>query len=380
MRSIIDIVGKKIDVLLQCGDKAQAMEVALGAAQQYPNLIELQHIVESVRSRRAKIAFFCGLDGVNFLRDIGMYAKGRFNVHFFEGSTPEEMYELMKWSDISWFEWCTDMATTASNLPKVCKTIVRLHRYEAYTHWPMEIKWENIDTLVTIGNDFVRNRLRSVVSGIENRTQIVEIPNGINLTKFKFAERPRGKNIAFICNLNMKKNPAFMLQCFNSLLSIDPEYKLFWAGKIQDVVVEQYMRYMVGELGLCNRVFFDGWHEDINIWLANKHFIVNSSIVEGHPVGVMEGMACGIKPVIHNFPGAKQFFPEEFLYNSTEEFCDKIISSDYEPRRYRRFIEDKYPLSGQLRQVNRLFVEFEKNSCSSMAQGAHVAAAGIGYG
>ncbi len=355
-----EMISNKVNTLLQSGDKVRAMEVALSAAAVFPDSEELQRLVESVRSRRAKIAFFCGRDGVKFLWDIGMFAKTRFEVKFFEGQTLDEMHELMKWSDISWFEWCTELPVVASKLPRVCKNVIRLHRYEAFTHWPMEMNWENIDTLITIGNEFVCNRLKRKIPGIEFKTRIVEIFNGINLEKFKFIEKPRGKNIAFVGNLNMKKNPAYLLHCFNALHRMDSDYRLFLAGRFQDEVLEQYMQYMVDELGLNGSVFFDGWHGDVNAWLADKHYIVCSSIVEGHPVGVMEAMACGLKPVIHNFPGSKKFFPREFLYEGVEGFCEMILSGDYEPVRYRRFIEETYPLSEQLRQINELFVDFER--------------------
>jgi glycosyltransferase involved in cell wall biosynthesis len=315
-----------------------------------------------VRPGKPKIAFFCGGDGVTFLWDIGMFAKERFNVWFFEGRTLEEAHELMRWSDISWFEWCTDFTAAASQLPKVCKNIVRLHRYEAFTHWPSNVKWENIDTLVTVGNDFIRRRLSAQVPGIEERTRIIEIPNGINLEKFEFSNRPRGRNIAFVGNLNTKKNPAFLLHCFSSLRRIDPEYRLYFAGRFQDAALEQYMRYMVGQLGLNEVVFFDGWQEDVSGWLADKHYIVCSSIVEGHPVGVLEGMARGLKPVIHNFPGAGKFFPAEFLFNTPQEFCDMIVSEPYEPSRYWRFVEQRYSLSEQLGRVNELFMELHNSN------------------
>jgi glycosyltransferase involved in cell wall biosynthesis len=310
-----------------------------------------------VRPGASKIAFFCGGDGVTFLWDIGMFAKERFNVWFFEGQSAEGVAELMEWSDISWFEWCTDLTAFASQLPKVCKSIVRLHRYEVFTGWPGKVMWENIDALITVGNDYVKDRLLAVVGGIEKRTRMVEIPNGINLAKFAFTERQRGKNIAFVGNMNMKKNPAFLLHCFARLQTIDPEYRLYFAGRIQDGALEQYMRYMVRQLGLDGVVFFDGWQEDVSGWLADKHYIVCSSIVEGHPVGVLEGMARGLKPVIHNFPGSKKFFPAEFLFDTAAEFCERIASGPYEVRRYREFVEARYSLSEQLGRVNELFME-----------------------
>jgi hypothetical protein len=76
-------------------------------------------------------------------------------------------------------------------------------------------------------------------------------------------------------------------------------------------------------------------------------------------MGVLEGMACGLKPVIHNFPGADQIFPSEFLFNISEEFCRQICSDWYEPRAYRRVIEERYSLERQLSAINKVFLHFE---------------------
>ena len=178
----------------------------------------LKPMMDVIRNKRPKIAFFCGLAGdVKFLTDIYTFVEQRFPVKFFEGRDVNQMHELMKWSDISWFEWCTDLAVEASKLPKVCKTIVRLHRFEAYCDWPAKMRWENIDTLITVGNSFVKDALLRQVPALEARTRVVTIPNGVNLQKFKFVERPRGKNLACIGYLNARKNPMFLLQCMQKL-------------------------------------------------------------------------------------------------------------------------------------------------------------------
>jgi len=71
-------------------------------------------------------------------------------------------------------------------------------------------------------------------------------------------------------------------------------------------------------------------------------------------------MACGLKPVIHNFPGASEIFLEEFLFNLSEDFCSQILSDNYEPQRYRKFVEENYSLKNQLRKINEIFIQFEK--------------------
>jgi glycosyltransferase involved in cell wall biosynthesis len=115
-------------------------------------------------------------------------------------------------------------------------------------------------------------------------------------------------------------------------------------------------------------VFFDGWQEDINSWLEDKHYIVSSSIGESQGMGLMEGMACGLKPIIHNFPGADQIFPSEFLFNISEEFCRQICSESYEPQRYRKFIEENYSLRKQLSEINSVFTQFETEIDSQQAE------------
>jgi len=355
-----DILNRAANVFLNQDNKADAVEMLLRSLQLAPGQEILKPMIEIIRSKRPKIAFFCGLKGdTKFLTDIYEFTGHRFQVQFFQGQTIDEVYELIKASDIAWFEWCTDIVVQASRLPKVCKNIVRLHRFEAYSDWPSQVQWSNIDTLITVGNSFVKDALLKQLPDIEKRTQFVTIPNGVNLDKFEFIDRQPGKNLACVGYLNMRKNPMFILQCMQKLHCIDPEYKLFFAGTFQDSMLEQYVRYMVRALDLSHVVFFDGWQEDINLWLQDKHYIVSSSIGESQGMGLLEGMACGLKPVIHNFPGAGQIFLSEFLFNTSEQFCEQILCSNYEPKRYRRFVEVNYSLKNQLSKINNLFVELE---------------------
>jgi len=355
-----DVLNRTANILLEQGDKANALETLLRSLQISPDQDLLKPMVDVIRNRRPKVAFFCGLTGdVKFLTDIYTYIEQRFQVRFIDSRDIKQIHDAMQWSDISWFEWCTDVVVEASKLPKVCKTIVRLHRFEAYCDWPAKVRWENIDTLITVGNTFVKDALLRQVPALEARTRLVVIPNGVNFQKYKYVARPRGKNIACIGYLNARKNPMFLLQCMQKLHYIDPQYKLFFAGVFQDAALEQYIRYMVKALDIADVVFFDGWQDDINGWLEDKHYIVSTSIGEGHPLGLLEGMACGLKPVIHRFPGADQLFPSEHLFNIAEQFCQQVSDDHYEPERYRRFVEERYSLERQLNSINKLFLRLE---------------------
>ncbi len=376
-----DVLNRTANIFLNQDKKADAIEMLLRSLQIWPEQEILNPMIEVIRSKRPKIAFFCGLKGdTKFLTDIHEYTRCRYPVQFPEVQDIDQIYEVMKSSDISWFEWCTEMVVEASKLPKVCKNIVRLHRFEAYNNWPSQVQWENIDMLITVGNSFVKEALLKQVPDVENRTQLVTVPNGINFDKFKFIDkgfpsrdglqngtRRPGKNIACVGYLNMRKNPMLLLQCMQKLHYIDPEYKLFFAGTFQDAMLEQYIRHIVNALELTDAVFFDSWQADINSWLQDKDYIVSASIGESQGMGLLEGMACGLKAVIHNFPGASQIFPSEFLFNISEEFCEQILSNTYEPQRYRRFVEENYSLKKQLLKINEIFVQLEAETDSQQA-------------
>jgi pentatricopeptide repeat protein len=364
-----DILNRAANIFLDQGNKADAIETLLRSLQISANQEILNPMIEVIQTKRPKIAFFCGIRGdTKFLTDIYEYTSYRYLVQLSEVQNIEQMYEVMKSSDISWFEWCTDMVVEASKLPKVCRSVVRLHRFEAYNDWPSRVQWENIDVLITVGNSFVKDALLKQVPDIENRTRLVTIPNGVNLDKFKFIDRGRGKNLACVGYLNMRKNPMFLLQCMQKLHYIDAEYKLFFAGNFQDPMLEQYIRHMVEALELTDVVFFDGWQEDINSWLQDKHYIVSASIGESQGMGMLEAMACGLKPIIHNFPGASQIFPSEFLFGISEEFCEQILSDTYQPQRYRKFVEENYPLTNQLSKINDIFTQLEAEIDSQRAE------------
>jgi pentatricopeptide repeat protein len=357
-----EVLNRTANGFLAQDNKAGAIELLQHSLEISPEQKILQPMIEVIRSKMPKVAFFCGSEGMRFLNEVAGFIKQRFEVRFFEDQIEEELEEVMKWSDISWFEQCANLAVTASKLPKLCGNIIRLDHYDVYKQWPQQVNWANIDVLVTVGNSTVRNTLDQKVPGLDSQISIVTIPNGVNLEKFAFSNHRRGKNIAFPANLRMLKNPAFVLQCMQKLHYIDPEYRLFFGGEFSDAALEHYLKHMVDALDLRDVVFFDGGAEDVICWLEDKHYIVSTSIIESRSMGLLEGMACGLKPVIHNFPGASQTFPPQFLFNISEEFCEQIVSDEYEPQMYRRFVEEHYAMEKQLIKINDILWQLKSES------------------
>lgn len=303
--------------------------------------------------RRKKVVFFVkpGLD--SFLNEIIQGLSSEFMTRKIVVTNSSQIDAGMRWADICWFEWCDELAVYGSNseLVKSKKMICRLHSYEAFTEYIHKINWEAFDGVIFVAEHIRKYVLGQVGNLCKEKTRV--IPNGIDLKKYEYKKRTPGFNIAYVGYLNYKKGPMLLLHTFKAIFDKDPRYKLHIAGKYQDTRYLLYYNQMVRELGLEKNIFFDGWQNDISNWLEDKHYIISTSVLEGNPLGVMEAMARGIKPVVHNFVGSKdQFRP--YVWNSIDEAVDMIVSDDYNSIEYRNYIEERFSLERQLESVGIL--------------------------
>jgi glycosyltransferase involved in cell wall biosynthesis len=295
-----------------------------------------------------KIAVLC-LPGLHsFLNDIVKRLNSKYELNVCFSSNPKELEAAVNWADIVWLEWANEMTLALTNHPTLLNekyVICRLHSYEAFVDdYCNKIDWTKINTLI-----FVAEHIKKIVEvKVKNLQQsvdrIVIIPNGINLGKLSYIERHSGHNLAYLGYINYKKGPMLLMHAFSALVQVDSRYKLYLAGKIQDTRYEYYFRQMINELNLEQNIQFDGWVENINRWLQDKHYIISSSVLESQGLGVMEAMACGIKPAIHNFVGARGIYPSEYLWNTIPEFIKQIRGDDYKSAEYRQFIQKNYSL------------------------------------
>ena len=355
-----DLATRTAKAFVDADEPGGAIEALLACQAALPGQQVLGEFVDAIRAQRPKVAFFCDSGDDKFLADIHPWSRQRFPTQFFRGTTQQEMEQMLQWCDVAWFEWCTPQVILATHLPKTCRMIVRLHRYEAFKPWPAQVRWENVDLLVTIGNRYVDTYLRQTVPDLDERTRVVTIPSAVNLAKWPLVDRTRGKNLACFGYVNMRKNPGLLLQCFARLHAQDPEYRLAIGGQPQDAMLLQYLHAMIQELGLQDAVTLEGWIEDARAWLADKHYLISASLGEGLPAGVLEGMASGLKPVIHTWPGARDFFPPQWLWRDADAFCRCILEGEFEPHLYHDWAAERYSLRSQLAQIDCVFSEIER--------------------
>jgi glycosyltransferase involved in cell wall biosynthesis/GT2 family glycosyltransferase len=296
-----------------------------------------------------RVGFFAGDEGnFHFVQDIAQYAAqaGLATRFFPEAShSAEKLASALSLCDVAWFEWANGPIIPATHLPKTCRIICRLHKYEAYSDLPRQIQWDKVDHLVFISPGVLAAFKEHINPHIEELTHVKIIPNTVNPARFSFnPEKSKGFNLAWVGRLHSDKNPALVLQIMAELKKRDPRYRCFMIGRSQDKVLESYINFMIQEMKLENQVIYQGATSDVISWLSDKSFLLNTSVVEGHPVAVLEAMLLGIKPVIHNFVGgATEMFSPDMVYNTAAEAVELVLSEHYHPEFYRNFVEKRYP-------------------------------------
>ena len=182
------------------------------------------------------------------------------------------------------------------------------------------------------------------------------IPNGIwGLDGIAWdPNRTVGQKIAMVCHVHPKKNLPLAAQI---LAALPPEYEMHIFGGIQDVATHLYLdRFLKGakrKATFWNQMPREAMHKA----LARCDYLLSTSISEGNPNNVIEAMAMGIKPVIHNWPGAKAQFPNSLVFDTVQDAVRVIREPFYRPELYRAWVKTKYGPENYRRVVDMVLKE-----------------------
>ncbi len=321
----------------------------------------------NITNERKKIVFFSKGDD-NFIIDIIESLSIQYETMKVIIKVPTDMKLIDKWvewANICWFEWCDELLIYASKLEiaKQKKIICRLHSYEAFTYYPNQVNWDCVDKLIFVSEDICKYVIEHSKVNKENT---IVIPNGVDMSKWSFKQRNPGFNVAYVGYINHKKGPMLLLHTIKAIYNQDSRYKFYIAGQFQDPRYSLYFKHMVKEFGLENNFFFEGWQQNLDKWLEDKNYILCTSVLESQNMSVMQAMAKGIKPVVHNFVGAKGIYLNKYLWNTIDEAVCNITEEPYNSDEYRSFIEINYSLEKQIntidKMINELIMKDKENS------------------
>lgn len=304
-------------------------------------------------SKTLRIAVFATYR--KFLEDIVLALDKTHDVLCFKGGSSTDILALLSWCDVAWVDWCDQLLVGITKLPKTKPIIARVHSYEVFTDLPGQVDWSKVAHIVFV-NDIVQKRFADLVKDCPCSQSIIY--NGVNLEKFQIPpDKQYGKKVAYVGGINYKKNPILALHCFRGIHQYDREYSFHVAGTFEDPRIKMYWDYFIERHGLP--VVEDGQVEDMPAWYADKDYILSSSIFESFQYSIAEGIACGLLPLIHQWPGADEIYWPSITFLAADEclrLCKNYEKKDrvQTGRILRAEIGKRYGLQDQLAQIEQL--------------------------
>lgn len=196
------------------------------------------------------------------------------------------------------------------------------------------------------GNWFLYRRLDRVIGVSEGVRQdilrnnwglkpdkVVTIHNGIDPTPFladisrEVARQellPAGGDgcwFGSLGRLSEVKNQRTLLRAFARVVAVEPEVRLFLAGRGE---LEEELRTLAKSLGLAEQVVFLGFRRDVPLVVRALDVFVLPSLREGLPLSLMEAMCSGLPAVASRVGGIPELFGDAeigALVDPKDEAC-----------------------------------------------------------
>jgi len=234
------------------------------------------------------------------------------------------------------------------------KVILRIIDIDALVSGPAHIRPNYVDDII-----YIAPHIQRYCQKFENLRTSKEhlIRMGVDTERYSFRDKPRGKKIAFIATrLTFEKGFDKALMIFTELYKQDKEWELHVVGRMFENTAWQL--HIDNALKPIN----DGVHlhgnlpyteNAINDFLEDKDYLLLCSMKEAFSFATAEAMSKGLKPIVYAFNGSDEIWPEWMLYK-TETEALQMFSGDYEPAKYRAFIEQTYPLKKYLDEMDKV--------------------------
>ena len=226
----------------------------------------------------------------------------------------DQMWEIFKGvaPDYVFVDFCDQNAVALTNrvheLPKKPKIIIRLHGYEAFSNFPRNIRWDTVSSLLTVSPmyyDIVRTLLK------DTKIDMHVVFNGLDMQKFQLQDVSQidDNSVAYVSFLNRKKGIALL----RTVMASWPERNFHIGGSYQEEPVRLYLE----DRKLENVKYYG--HVKTNEFLKGKRYIMSTSVSESFGMTLAEGMAMGLTPLVHGWPGADKIWPKACIWDTFDE-------------------------------------------------------------
>jgi glycosyltransferase involved in cell wall biosynthesis len=268
---------------------------------------------------------------------------------------------FLQTNDVVFFEWASDLFAAATHLPKIGRSVVRVHRYELFD-WAAHINWDWVDRVIVVSHAKRAEFEQRVPCA---RHKLVVIPESISVHRFDPGRsREFTGEIGTLCHLIPRKRVYELILAFRVLVDRGLDVRLHIGGGEVEGSSDYAaaLHRLVSKCGLVQRVIFDGPVSDPAAWLKGIDIFVSNSFSEGLQVALLEAMAAGCYCLAHDWAGVEDALPPSNVYLGEAELVDKLegyILASPEMRNsaqrvFRASVAQKYDVSVVAEQMRQL--------------------------
>jgi len=146
----------------------------------------------------------------------------------------------------------------------------------------------------------------------------------------------------------------------------DPNINFAIIGLVQDENVLRSVLRSVNKLGLGNRVkvFTNISKRDMKMILNSAKLYLHTTVGEHFGISIVEAMAMGCIPIVHNSGGVKEFVPMNYRYENVYDAAQKIekVILKWSPHKTQEVVEiaEKFREENFSREFMNLFSQYIK--------------------
>ncbi len=231
---------------------------------------------------------------------------------------------FLRQHDVVFFEWASRLLAAATQLPKTCGIVTRLHRYEMY-QWADKINWANVDKIILVSQ---AKRAEFLTRFPQQAAKIVVIPEAVSVEKFTFQPKPWGGDLGIMCHLRPRKRVYEVILGFYELCQERDDLHLHIGGGGAEGFHEYpiALHRLVEKLNLQGKVTFYGNVPDPENWYRSIDLFIANGYSEGLQVSPIEAMAVGTYCISHWWDGAEELLPETHLYYTDRQMGELITA------------------------------------------------------
>ena len=281
------------------------------------------------------------------------YFKNDNEVQLIKPQHEKKLIQVLNWADLVWSQWANEWLVAISKMSFDATLVTHIHSFEILARDLIKnVLWERVDGIIFVADHIRENANRLWPQYVNNVSQTT-IYNSVDLLEYPLRDVKSGKKIGYVGYINHKKGVELLLQCIKAAVALDKEYTLHIAGTFQETRFEVYMLHMLEEMELKDNVFFHGWVRNIPNWLKSINYIISTSPWEGCPMNLIEAMACGVKPLIHNWQGSKRLFPNKFIFNTIDEFIILLKNNSCDSKENRAIVETAFNAERNIPKIDK---------------------------